>query len=171
MTNESNQANYPIEFLNSINISGLPPHKLILKKSQPIMLLRNINPTNALCNGSRLKVVKVQNRLIQAEVAFGSSKGKQVFIPRMPLIPTETKLPFKFQRLQFPIRPAYAITINKSQGQTLDFVSLWLGDKHVFSHGQLYVALSRVSSIKNIIIASDHSQKMTRNIVFREVFL
>ena len=97
-------------------------------------------------------------------------KDKIVYIPRMPLIPTETGLPFKFQHLQFPIKPAFAISINKSQGQTLDHVSIWLGDNNVLCHGQLYVALSRVSSLKNIIIACDHPKKMTRNIVYKEIF-
>ena len=88
----------------------------------------------------------------------------------MPLIPSGTKLPFDFQRLQFPIRPSFAITISKGQGQTLDFVSLWLGNESVFTHGQLYVALSRVTDMKNILIALDHPQGMTRNVVFKEIF-
>ena len=88
----------------------------------------------------------------------------------MPLIPTDTNLPFDFQRTQFPIRPAFCITINKSQGQTLKSVSIWLGDEHVFTHGQLYVALSRVSNINDIIIATNNPHKMTRNVVFKEIF-
>ena len=88
----------------------------------------------------------------------------------MTLIPTETDLPFDFQRKQFPIKPAFCITINKSQGQTLEFVSIWLGDEHVFTHGQLYVALSRVSQLKNIMVATNNINKMTRNVVFKEIF-
>ena len=88
----------------------------------------------------------------------------------MPLIPSDTYLPFDFQRTQFPIRPAFCITINKSQGQTLDHVSIWLGDEHVFTHGQLYVALSTVSSIKNIKIATNNLLLMTRNVVYDEIF-
>lgn len=89
----------------------------------------------------------------------------------MPLIPSDTDLPFDFQRTQFPIRPAFCITINKSQGQTLDFVSIWLGDDNVFTHGQLYVALSRVSSMKNIKVAINHPNQLTRNVVFKEIFI
>ena len=88
----------------------------------------------------------------------------------MNLIPSDTSLPFDFQRKQSPIRPSFCITINKSQGQTLDNVSIWLGDGHVFTHGQLYVALSRVSCAKNIKIACNNPNKMTRNVVFKEIF-
>ena len=61
----------------------------------------------------------------------------------------ETNLTFDFERIQFPIRPAFCMTMNKAQGQTLEFASIWLGDGFVFSHDQLYVALSRVASMKN----------------------
>ena len=88
----------------------------------------------------------------------------------MPLIPTDTALPFDFERTQFPIKPSFCMTINKSQGQTLDFVALWLGDDCVFTHGQLYVALSRVASIRNIIIALNNVNKLTRNVVYRDIF-
>ena len=88
----------------------------------------------------------------------------------MSLIPSDTNLPFDFKRHQYPIKPAFCMTINKSQGQTLKFVSIWLGEDHVFTHGQLYVALSRVSSLDNILIAIDHPNLLTRNVVFKNVF-
>ena len=88
----------------------------------------------------------------------------------MKLIPSDTDLPFDFSRCQFPIRPSFCMTTNKAQGQTLDFVSIWLGDDHVFTHGQLYVALSRVSNFNNIKIATNNEDKLTRNVVYREIF-
>ena len=87
----------------------------------------------------------------------------------MNLIPSDTSLPFDFQRKQFPIRPSFCITINKSQGQTLDKVSIWLGDGHVFAHRQLYVALSRVSCSQNIKVACNNINRLTRNVVFKEI--
>jgi ATP-dependent DNA helicase PIF1 len=98
-------------------------------------------------------------------------KGKNILIPKMPLIPTDTNLPFDFERTQFPIRTAFCMTINKAQGQTLDFISVWLGDDSVFTHGQLYVALSRVSSLINIMIALNDEKKLTRNVVYNEIFI
>ena len=50
----------------------MPPHNLHLKIGLPIMLLRNINPNAGLCNGTRLKILKVFARLIQAEISFGN---------------------------------------------------------------------------------------------------
>ena len=104
MLKESNQNIYPIEFLNMINVSGLPSHKLSLKKGTPIMLLRNINPNEGLCNGTRLIVKNFYSKIIEAEIIMGHLAGKTVFIPRMPLIPSDTNLPFDLLRIQFPIK-------------------------------------------------------------------
>ena len=167
---ESQQAKYPTEFLNSLSISGMPPHELNLKVGLPVMLIRNINANSGLCNGTRLIIKRIFSRLIEAEISVGSFKGKIVLLPRMALIPSDTDLPFEFSRVQFPIRPSFAMTINKAQGQTLEYVSIWLGDDHVFSHGQLYVALSRVSSLDHIKIATNNPNLLTRNVVFKEIF-
>jgi ATP-dependent exoDNAse (exonuclease V) alpha subunit len=62
------------------------------------------------------------------------------------------------------------MTINKAQGSTLESVGLYLNEP-VFSHGQLYVALSRVSSLKKIFIATNSEiEGRTRNVVYREIF-
>jgi ATP-dependent DNA helicase PIF1 len=143
---------------------------LNLKIGLPVMLIRNINPAAGLCNGTRLIVKKIFTRIIEAEISFGAHKGQRVLIPRMALIPNDTDLPFNFQRLQFPLRPSFCMTINKAQGQTLDYVSVWLGDEHVFTHGQLYVALSRVSSLNNLKIAINNPLRLTRNVVYTEIF-
>ena len=87
--------------------------------------------------------------------------------------------PIAFQRKQFPVRPAFAMTVNKSQGQTLERMSLFLPSP-VFTHGQLYVALSRVSSPLSVHIflplpRSSHNPttllppNTTRNVVYTEV--
>ena len=62
------------------------------------------------------------------------------------------------------------MTINKAQGATLKKVAVYLNDP-VFSHGQLYVALSRVASINDITVATNSSiQGITRNVVYHEIF-
>uniref|UniRef100_A0A0D3DNQ0 ATP-dependent DNA helicase n=1 Tax=Brassica oleracea var. oleracea TaxID=109376 RepID=A0A0D3DNQ0_BRAOL len=80
----------------------------------------------------------------------------------------ETKLPFTLCRRQFPIRLCYAMTINKSQGQSSKEVILYLPNP-VFYHGQLYVALSRVTSKagSTIIKGEDSHQLKVKNIVYK----
>ncbi|CAL9002650.1 unnamed protein product, partial [Prunus brigantina] len=138
----------------------------------PIMLLRNLNQSSGLCNGTRLVVTQMVDRVIEAKILTGSHIGHKVFIPRIILSATENKWPFIFKRRQFPIRPCYAMTINKSQGQSLKQVGLYL-PQPVFTHGQLYVALSRATSREGLKIIIDNNNevpnKYTKNIVYKDV--
>nr|KAJ0216741.1 hypothetical protein LSAT_V11C300144770 [Lactuca sativa] len=106
---------YPVVFLNTLSVSGLPPHYLRLKVGCPIILLRNLDPSNGLCNGTRLICKSFQHNVIDVEIAVGQHAGKRVFLPRIPLSPSEDDMfPFKLKRKQFPIRLCFAITINKA---------------------------------------------------------
>jgi ATP-dependent DNA helicase PIF1 len=141
------------------------------------MLLRNIDPKVGLCNGTRLICRGCFNNVIDAEVLIGQYSGTRVFLPRIPLKTTENvHLPFVMTRRQFPIRLSFALTINKAQGQTIPNVGIYLPD-HVFSHGQLYVALSRgfSQSTTKILVEkgtiSGEEGAHTKNIVYKEVLL
>ena len=164
---------YPVEVLNTIKVNNFPYHRLVLKKGVPIMLLRNISQAAGLCNGTRLIVTRLAEKLIEAVVMTGSNIGDIVYIPRICLTVRDPKWPFTLHRRQFPIRISYAMTINKSQGQTLSSVGLYLKTP-VFTHGQFYVAVSRVTPKKALHILIENEDgtcgSETKNIVFSEIF-
>ena len=99
-----NQAHYPIEYLNSMTISGLPLTHLKLKKGCPLMLLRNMDQVNGLCNGTRMVFLDIKSRVLQCRILGGKHAGNVVFIPRITLQPTNEDLPVTFTRRQFPVR-------------------------------------------------------------------
>ena len=136
------------------------------------MLIRNIDQAAGLCNGTRLRTTILGKHFIKAIALNGTSAGQEVLIHRMNMNPSDTKLPFKMNRRQFPIITSFAMTINKSQGQSLARVGVYLPTP-VFSHSQLYVALSRVKSIDGLsilILGQDkHPTNVTTNVVYVEV--
>lgn len=77
---------------------------------------------------------KLLNNVIEATILKGKYKGEDVLILRIPIVPID--IPFEFKRLQFPVRLAFAMTINKSQGQSLSVCGVNL-ENPCFSHGQL----------------------------------
>ena len=107
---------YPVEYLNTINCSGLPLHKLDVKKGCPVMVLRNLNPEKGVCNGSRGVFTRYRNRVLEIRLITGQYAGDTVFIPRMGITPAETQIPFEFCWRQFPVRLCFTMTINKLQG-------------------------------------------------------
>ncbi|XP_050897827.1 uncharacterized protein LOC127104700 [Lathyrus oleraceus] len=140
---------YQQEYLHTIALGTLPPH--ILK-------------------------IKIGN-FLDVEILTGHNAGKRAFLPRIKLKTTDgVGLPFVLIRKQFPAKLSFEITINESQGQTIPNVRIYL-PQHVFSNGQLYVALLRgVSRAATRVIIKDGKVEgeegdFTKNIVFKEILL
>jgi hypothetical protein len=103
---------YPTELLNS------------LKPGVPIIIMHNL--AAGLANGTRMLCHRLGADVIDALVLRGTAAGQRVLIPRMSLQPSEDlRLPFHMKRHQLPVRPAFALSINKAQGQTLQHVGVY----------------------------------------------
>ncbi|XP_026452356.1 ATP-dependent DNA helicase PIF1-like [Papaver somniferum] len=165
-------SDFTTEFLNNLSPPGSPPFKLDLKVGCPIMLLRNLAPKEGLCNGTTLVVTRCGRHVIKVKIITGEKSGEVVFIPRINFQPSASELNTQMERRQFPIRVAYAMTINKSQGQSV-YVGIDLRIQ-VFSHGQLYVALYGCTAARRItLLFPNESNKypLTKNVVYPEVSL
>ena len=106
------------------------------------MVSRNYAPFLGVCNGTRVVVLEKRRRLLKVLILTGLKQGNEVTLPLMCCDSAEdTDLPFALRRYQFPVRLAWAMTINKGQGQTFgERIGIYL-NKPVFAHGQLYCAL------------------------------
>lgn len=135
------------EYLEAVDVPGVPPHELNLKRGCVVMFIRNVNFDSGIVNGRKGIVRAISPRVVDVQVIAAGSP-----LVKIPRITFEVKVGangITFHRQQFPLRVCYAVTINKSQGQTLTTVGLDLRDD-VFCHGQLYVALSRTTASANI---------------------
>ncbi|GBN49794.1 hypothetical protein AVEN_256833-1 [Araneus ventricosus] len=101
------------------------------KKGVIFMLLRNLNPKQGLCNDTRLSITGLLENFISVKIVSECNRGGVVFLPRIELAPSDVNIPFALKRRQFPLIPAYAMTISKSQGQTFDHVGIYF-DEPVF---------------------------------------
>lgn len=168
-------SNIPPEFLRTLDPSGLPPGDLKLKLGSPLILLRNLCPARGLCNGTRMILLRMSRRVLEVKLIGGEYDGQLALIPRITLSPTEGQTGFAFvlKRRQFPVRLAFALTINKAQGQSVKHIGVDLRTP-VFSHGQLYVALSRATSSQNIQVLLPEEERgncRTKNVVYPEVLV
>jgi len=113
-------ANSRLEFVHTLRPGNLPPHKLELKVGAIVMLLRNISLSEGLCNGTRLQVTKMMPEMIECLILTGPMAGKKTHLWRVRFDhgKNEGDRGVMLERLQFPIRLCFAMTINKSQGRS-----------------------------------------------------
>ena len=77
--------------MNTLSSNGLPQHKLQFKINCPIMLLRNLNLSIGLCNGTRIVCKGFDKNIIYAEITTRQHASEKVLLPRIPLKPTKNK--------------------------------------------------------------------------------
>ena len=116
----------------------------------------------------------MSHRILEVRLIGGDHNGKLALIPRITLSPSVQGFNFSvnLKRRQFPVQLAFAMTINKSQGQSVSYVGVNLRVP-AFSHGQLYVALSRATSPSrvNVLLSGDSAENRTANVVFPEILI
>jgi len=159
--------------LESIESVGLANHKLELKLDCVVMILHNINTNIGLCNGARALVVGIYPEMVIIQLLGGKFAGTCHCIIPLELTTKNSNLPFTLQRRQFPLTLAYAMTIHKSQGQSIERLGIWIYYQ-LDSHGQLYVALSRAtdaSQVRLILPPYEKPNLWVKNVVYDEVLL
>ena len=136
------------------------------------MIMRNLNFSEGLVNGQKciLKSVSPNSRVIQAELLTDDLPHPIVLIPRINFHAQVGRNGINFMRVQFPLRTSYAMTINKSQCQTLKKIGPDLRSSP-FAHGQLYVALTRAQKRTTVMVLLPPSQindgiPYTENVVY-----
>ncbi|XP_028758514.1 ATP-dependent DNA helicase PIF1-like [Neltuma alba] len=107
-------------------MSGLPNHALKLKVGVPVILIWNIDKSNGLCNGTRLIVIRLEKYVIIFQMLSDTVTIQTVMIPRMTITPSDFGYPFTLYRHQFPLTLSFTMMINKSQGQSLHNIGLFL---------------------------------------------
>ncbi|XP_014791102.1 uncharacterized protein LOC106884304 [Octopus bimaculoides] len=134
------------------------------------MLLRNLDATSGHCNGTRYPIVSLHDHVTEAEVTSDPYVGPSLLIPSMRHVSQEMEFPFTFTRKQFPVKPAFAFTCNKAQ--TFEQIGIYLPTQF-FSHGHLYVALSRVRKKANVKILAERNgnSMITDNCVYEEILV
>jgi len=157
-----------------MELSGIPSHKLVISSGMVVVVMRNLDPSRGVMNGTRMIVsdISKSGRVVTLFHPRVSSGEKQRYDPTRPFLMHRVKFSCRLggkghfmSRLQFPLRLGYAVSIHKSQSITLDRVVVDLRSG-VFEHGQLYVALSRVRQGADVCFLLREDQESIRNIVY-----
>lgn len=139
------------------------PGKLVLKVGAQVMLLKNINVNSGLVNGARGVVINFKNDIPVIQLRSGTH-----YEAKMEKWAIKTSSGAVIHRKQVPLKLAWAFSIHKSQGLTLDCVEMCLS--RVFDAGQSYVALSRAQSLQSLRVLDFNSQQVWANTAVLEFY-
>jgi ATP-dependent DNA helicase PIF1 len=136
------------------------------------MCIRNLNLKRGIINGTLMEIVAIGTRHIQCRVLTGKATGSIEYLLKnaFTITPEASGLPFTVLRRQYPIIPAYCLTVHKAQGQTIHKCGL-IFESDPYTHGQLYVALSRVSSWDSLYVSMHAEQTEIRNVVLQHLLV
>jgi len=177
--NDDQRLEYPVDYLNLLNPSGLSEHELHLKVGAPVILLRNFNVKAGHCNGTRYIVKEIYKHRLELEKLDANGNEDDILqLPRISMRYDPDDQPLTMTRLQFPIKPAFAVTFHRSQGQSVEKCGILL-PRDVWTHGQIYVAFSRCGNPRNVCVWAEQDQfkdmgldstcKYMKNVVWTEV--
>jgi hypothetical protein len=161
---------YTDDYLSSLQLHGVPPSSLPLKVGARYMIIKNYNPAVGACNGTLCEVMQFTRNIVHVKIQTGKHAGRVVLIPRCSchVSHENSGLPFDFTRVQFPLILAYAVSVHKSQGQSLQRIGV-IVDRDSFAHGQVYTALSRTSGWDNITVLMPGNDTFIVNKVYRHM--
>ena len=144
---------YNEDYLAALPLHGVPPATLTLKTGARYMITKNYDPSVGACNGTMCELLQASRYMCQVKIQSGIHVGRVICLPRCSchVSRENSGLPFDFTRVQFPLQPAYCVSVHKSQGQSLTRIGLII-DQDSFAHGQVYTALSRTSGWDNITV-------------------
>ncbi|XP_058788734.1 ATP-dependent DNA helicase PIF1 [Phymastichus coffea] len=132
------------------------PGKLVLKVGAQVMLLKNLNINAGLVNGARGVVIKFEEDL--PVIHFRTAGNYKAKMEKWSIKTAQGAIIY---RKQLPLKLAWAFSIHKSQGLTLDCVEMSLA--RVFDAGQAYVALSRAQSLQTLRVLDFDSNQVWAN--------
>ena len=163
-----------LDYVSRIRPNGMPDHTLLIKLGGVYRLLRNFSVDRGLVKNTRVVITGVGQKLITVQLlksinGISFSNHEDILLP---CITFKESLPsgHTLLRKQFPLAPAYASTFHSCQGLTLDYVGIDL-TQPVFTHGQLYTALSQVRNRNNIMVLLPDGQQTTTNVTYHEILI
>lgn len=163
-----------LDYVAKVRPNGMPDHLLKIKLGGVYRLLRNFSVDRGLVKKTRVVITGIGRRLITVRrlTLFGNASISSEVDILLPRITFKDVLPsgHTLIRKQFPLAPAYASTFHSCQGLTLDWIGIDL-TKPVFTHGQLYTALSQVRNRNNLIVLLPGGQMTTKNVTYHEVLI
>ena len=161
---------YPLDYIASLQLHGAPPAVLQLKCGARYMIVKNYDHQRGVVNGTLCELMTCSRHLLQVRLLTGTQEGRIIVLPRcsFAISPENSGLPFAFTRVQFPIIPAYCVTVHKAQGQTLEAAGLFF-EQDCFAHGQLYTALSRTGGWHALHVLLPPHETVLMNLVRKHI--